>query len=157
VNFHQFAIMNEDQDFFLPINSEEFDLLVDELVTRYQLPNREHAVAIVSNRIQHLPPDQATSTLKYLGHCVLKNLAYQIANQQGNKVQHKMQVDELISRLKADHNDTEARDLLEKAVNVGSTYAKDQLALVDDSPVFPKVVEMKPAKIMVSGPGQEPA
>lgn len=123
----------------LPITVGDFELLIDQLMKKFKLPDRQHAIAIVANRIQHLPPDQSTSTLEYLGNCVLKNLAYQIAQQQGNKVQHIMQVDQLIAQLTSDPHDAQPRDMLEKAVASGSTYAKEQLDKFDQGPDYLKL------------------
>lgn len=122
---------NENAVIFLPTTEKAFDELIKSLVKNYRLPSIEHASAVVANRIQHLPPDQATTTLKYLGHCVLKNIAYQVAQAKAHKAQHEMQVDELMASLKANPNDNQARDHLTRAASEGSEYAKAAIARLE--------------------------
>lgn len=112
----------------LPTTSKDFDRLVKTLVKKYKLPNEDHAAAVVAQRIMHLPPDQAMTTLEYLGHSVLKNMANQLAANKGRGIAHRFQVDELSFQLTADPNNQQARDTLEKAANDGSEYAKQALA-----------------------------
>lgn len=116
-----------DDIIFLPITENAFDELVLELVSRFNLPNVDHAAAVVANAIMHLSPEVATTTLKYLGHYVLHNVAWQIAKIKGQQASHKTQVDALIALLMTEPNNQQARDALEKAVNDGSTYAKEEL------------------------------
>lgn len=110
----------------LPNTEQEFDSLVDTIVRRYHLSNREHAAAVVANRIQHLPPEQSHATIGFLGRCVIKNIAYQIAQAKSSQIHHKQQVDMLVSQLTSDPNDQQARDALDRAVKEGSEYAKAQ-------------------------------
>lgn len=112
---------------FFPTTEEAFDRLIHKLVVKYKLPNEEHAAVVVANRIMHLPPDQATATLDYLGHCVLKNIAYQVAQTKAQKISHKMQIDQLISNLTANINDQQSRDALQMAASQGSEYAHECL------------------------------
>ncbi len=128
------ALYNETVEIFLPTTEEAFDKLIDDLVETYKLPSKEHATAVVANRIQHLPPDQATTTMKYLGHCVLKNIAFQIAQSKHQKVTHKLQIDQLIQVLKGSPNDAQARDAIDKEISEGSEYAKEELAKLDNKP-----------------------
>jgi hypothetical protein len=111
----------------VPITEDEFDELVKEVIERYKLPNREHAEAVIANRICHLPPDQALVSLEYLGHCVIKNIAYQIAQNRGQKMNHKIQIDQLDSILTNNPLDQQALDALSKASEEGSEYAKEIL------------------------------
>jgi hypothetical protein len=136
----------------LPTTEESFNGLINTLVKKYRLPNWEHAAAVVANRIMHLPPDQATTTERYLAHCVLKNIAYQVAQARGQRVAHKGQCDELAARLKAEPNNQEARDTLQKAANEGSDYAKGILAKIDE-PLLKAVPT--PAQVLIET--QEPA
>jgi len=108
----------------LPQTAKEFDALVKTLVTKYKLPTSDHAAAVVANRIMHLPPEQAYTTLEHLGECVLKNVAYQVAKSKGSMIQHKMQVDMIAAELKNNPLNQEAWDALESAVKEGSAYAK---------------------------------
>ena len=112
---------------FVPRTSDEFHAIVAQLMKRYKFQNASHVAAVVANRIQHLPPDQATTTLKYLGDCVIKNMAYQVAQYEGSKIQHEMQIDQWIAAMHSNPDDNQARDNIEKAINAGSTYAKEQL------------------------------
>lgn len=116
---------------FLPTTSDEFEILIDRLVKDYKLPDRNHAAAVVSNRIMHLPPEQATATLEYFGHCVIKNIAFQLAQSKGQMVQHKNQINTLFATLTSTPGDTQARDTLEAAAKDGSEYAKEKLAELD--------------------------
>lgn len=114
-------------EIFVPITEDEFDALVKKVVRLFKLSNEEHASVIIANRIMHLPPDQATTTLRYLGHCVLKNIAYQVASAKGSKISHRLMIDILAANLKADTKDQQSRDALEKASNEGSEYATQVL------------------------------
>ncbi len=115
----------------LPQSPKEFDALVKKLVKKYKLPNEDHASAVLANRIMHLPVDQATVTLEYLGNCILKNVAFQVAQAHSTKIQHKMQVDQIVAALNVNPNDQQAIDALQKAINDGSEYAKTALEKID--------------------------
>jgi hypothetical protein len=119
--------MNRHEKIMLPVTEEAFDLLVNDLVQEYKLPNLEHAAAVIANRIMHLPADQADVVPEYLAHCVLKNVAYQIAQSKGRMLAHKSQVDILAAELKINPLNQEATDALEKAASEGSEYAKKAL------------------------------
>lgn len=111
----------------LPTTPEEFEQLIDTLVAKFDLPKRDHAVAVTANRIMHLPVDVATTTWDYLGACVKKNMAYQVAQAAGKNTAHRTQIDELVSIIKNEPNNMQAIDALDKAANDGSTYAKEAL------------------------------
>lgn len=113
---------------YLPTTEKDFDKLIKVLVKKYKLPSKEHATAVVAMRIMHLPPEQATCTLEYLGHSVLKNMAYQVAEHKTKMVRHKMQVDQLDALLKANPHDQEVLDQLDKEVQAGSEYAKEVMS-----------------------------
>ncbi len=128
----------------LPTTPDLFDKLVDRVVAKYNLPERDHAAAVIANRMMHLPPDQAYCTEQYLAHCVLKNVAYQVAQSKGSQIQHKMQIDALAAALTADPLNQEVIDALEKAANQGSEYAKKVLA---SQSIYPEPVPiLKDAK-----------
>lgn len=124
----------------LPITEAGFDAFIKTLVKTYKLPNEEHAAAVVANRIQHLPVDQAYVSLEHLAHCVLKNVAYQVAQSKSRLIQHKMQIEQLEAALKVNPLDQQALDHLEAAIKEGSTYAQEafdrlhSLKLVPDAP-----------------------
>ena len=128
---------------FLPTTSGDFDRLVKTLVKKYKLPNENHAAAIVAQRIMHLPPDQATTTLEYLGHSVLKNMAFQVANAKARGVAHRHDIDELKARLTSDPNNQQLRDALEKAASEGSDYAKNALSEIQP----PSTAACEPAQV----------
>ncbi len=111
----------------LPTTPTAFDALVDRLAKRYKFENKEHVAAIVANKIQTLPPDQATCTLEYLGHCVMKSMAYLVAREKSQEINHRAQIEVIEAALKANPNNQEALDALEKAANDGSDLAKSVL------------------------------
>ena len=126
---------NDEEQIMLPTTEEQFDKLIDDLTGMYALPNKEHASAVVANRIMHLPADQATSTMRYLGHSVLKNIAYQVAQSKGMRIAHKAQIDQLIQTLKATPNDQQSRDAITKAIGEGSEYAKAEIEKLEPQEV----------------------
>ena len=140
----------------LPTTEDEFNFFISRIVKRYKLPNWDHAAAVIANRIMHLPPDQATTTEKYLAGCVLKNIAYQVAQARGSRIAHHAQIDELIANLKADPNNQQSRDQIQKAANDGSEYAKARLAEFDKPKLtaVPTVEEVTSESIPVDAPAQ---
>lgn len=108
----------------LPTTLDEFDALVSRVVSRFNLTDTHHAAAIISIAIRHLPNDQAHTTLDYLGHTVLKNIANHIANHKSDVLKHGAQIDHLVSLIKADPTDQQARDELTKAASEGSERAQ---------------------------------
>ena len=116
---------------WLPRSLEQFDILVDRVVKKYNIEDRHHAAAIISVAIRQLPNTQATTTLKFLGESVLKNLANYIANTKGDMLKHEGQVTQLADLIRQEPNNQEAWDGLRKAANDGSPLAKDQLAKLE--------------------------
>ncbi len=112
-----------DRKIKLPTTLLEYDQLVRKVVEKYKFTDYNHTSAIISVAIRHLPPDQAYSTVKYLGDYVSKNLANYIANHKSQTLQHEAQIDQLVNILTTDPNDNQARDALIKAKNEGSEYA----------------------------------
>lgn len=110
-----------------PVTDAQFDALVDAVCARFNLTNREHAESVIAIRISHLPPDQASATLEYFGHCVIKNIAFQLAQARCSRAQHKVQIDNIDAVLTASPCDQQALDALQKAVDQGSEYAKKVL------------------------------
>lgn len=135
----------------LPITEDQFNNLITHLVKKYELPNWDHAAAVVANRIMHLPPDQATTTERYLSQCVLKNIAFQVAQARGQRISHMNQVEELVSVLKAEPNNQQARDTLQKAANEGSPHAKAALEKIEGPGLT--LVPSKPAEEMTAPTG----
>lgn len=129
-------VIPEDKTLDLPTTEKAFDMLVDEVCDRYNIVNKEHAAAVIANRIMHLPVDQATTTLRYMGSCVRKNISYQIAQAKGSRIAHVHQIDDIVQVLKTDPNNAEARDALVKAAADGSAYANEQIAKLD-APLAP--------------------
>ena len=117
----------KDELIYVPTDVDSFNALIDELVEKWQLPNWEHAAAVVANRIMHLPVDQATTSHTYLAHCVIKDQAYQIARFRGQTIAHQNQIDTLVSELTTDPLNQQARDALESAFLNGSQVAKEGL------------------------------
>lgn len=112
----------------LPTTPEQFDALVSKVVKKYKLSDPHHAAAIISVAIRHLPNEQATTSLKYLGHSVLKNLANYVAHHKAETMKHDAQIDQLVSMLRSDPNDQQAMDALTKAATEGSPKAIEALA-----------------------------
>lgn len=119
---------------YLPKSPEEFDSLVDLICRKYRLTDKHHAAAIISVAIRHLPNDQATTTLKYLGHSVLKNISNYVAYNKAEILKHESQVNQLVDMIKADPNNQQAWDELNKAASEGSDKAKAALALLQPEP-----------------------
>lgn len=113
---------------YLPTTPEQFDSLVAKVVKKYKLSDSHHAAAIISVAIRHLPNEQATTKLKYLGHSVLKNLANYVAYHKAETMKHDSQIDQLVSLLRTDPNDQQAMDALTKAATDGSEKAKEAIA-----------------------------
>ncbi len=114
----------------LPTTLVAFDELVKKLVKKYKFKDANHAAAILSVAIRHLPATQAHATLEYFGDYINKNLANYVANHMSQKLQHEAQVDQLVSLLKEDPANNQARDGLEQAANDGSAYAAKALELI---------------------------
>lgn len=112
----------------LPITTSEFENLVTRVVKKYELTDRHHAAAIISVAIRHLPNTQAYTTLEYLGHSVLKNIANYVANHKGETLRHESQIAQLVNILTNDPNNLQAFDELTRASNEGSEQAKAALA-----------------------------
>lgn len=107
----------------LPVTPHDYDKLVGIICHKYKLRDAHHAAAILSIAIRHLPPEQYTCTLDYLGHYILKNIANHVADHKSKLLQHEAQIDHLVHLLIQDPLNVEARDGLEKAANEGSEYA----------------------------------
>lgn len=112
----------------LPTTLAEFDELVSRVVKKYKLHDTNHAAAVISVAIRHLPNEEAYTTLNYLGQCVLKNIANYVANHKSETMKHASQVEHLASILLTDPNNQQALDELQKAADQGSTLAKDALS-----------------------------
>ena len=110
----------------LPTTLDEFDKLSALIVKKYKLTDPHHAAAILSVAIRHIPNDEAYTTLDYLGHSILKNIANYVANHRGDTLRQKAQIDALAAMVKADPNNQQAWDELEKiAADSSQEGAKD--------------------------------
>ena len=114
----------------LPTTPEAFDSLVELIVKKYGLVDKNHAAACVSVAIRHLPVEQAYTTYDYLGHYVIKNIANYVAHHKAELMKHNSQVDQLEQIIKLDPGNQQARDELTKAAKDGSEYAKEAAARV---------------------------
>lgn len=112
---------------WLPNIGEEFDAIVATLMEHYGFTDPDRVGAILANRIQHLPVDQSTTTLEYLGGCVRKSIAYDLARLKAQEIGHKLEVGQLVAMLKANPNDDEPRNHLQMAADAGSKLAKQAL------------------------------
>ena len=142
----------------LPQTKEEYEALIETLVKKYKLPDYQHASVVVANGIKHLGPDQDTASHRQLAARVRKNVAYQIAENIGSKINHEIQVDQLASILKVTPNDQQARDALEKASKEGSLYAQAALDRLDGSVRSPAYLSAVPnEETPLPGTASEPA
>lgn len=108
----------------LPTSPDQFDQLVSKIVKKYKLKDANHAAAIISLAIRHLPNNKAYTTYRFLGHTILKNIANQVANHKAEVIKHNGQVDQLVSMITQDPSNQQARDELQKAADEGSEKAK---------------------------------
>lgn len=115
----------------LPTTIAEFDSLVARVVKKYNLKDAHHAAAIISVAIRHLDNQTAYTTLDYLGQSVLKNIANHVADHKSQVLRHTAQIDHLVSLLRTEPSNTQARDELQKAANDGSDVAKKALENID--------------------------
>jgi hypothetical protein len=127
----------------LPITEEEFDNLVNRLVKKYKFPDSQLVAAVLANKIMHLPPEQATTTLEVLRDCIYKSMAYGVARTKTSKMQHKLQIEDLLKHLTANPNDQQALDNLQRAADEGSDYAREALAKLTGED-RPKIVSIVP-------------
>lgn len=111
----------------LPRTQTEFKTLVDKVVEKYDLPNKDHAAAVIGIAITHTARDQAFVTMDHLGYSVIRNIAYQVAQSTVSEMNHKNQIDQLSAMLSSDPFNQQALDQLEKASKEGSDYAKEAL------------------------------
>lgn len=122
-----FGKEEEHENVLVPQTEEEFDDLVIVIGNMTESENFEHVEAVLADRIQRMPPDQAFTTYDYLAQCVWKSRGYLLARARAQKIQSKMQVDEIAAHLKVDPNDQQAIDQLEQAAKAGNTYAQQVL------------------------------
>lgn len=118
----------------LPTTDREFEALVSRIMGVYKLESRQHTAAIIAGTIMHLPPHQAYCKMDFLGHSVLKNLAYQLARNKSNLIQHEMSINMLESNLVASPGDAQSMDALEKAAREGSEAARAALDRIAGRP-----------------------
>jgi hypothetical protein len=115
----------------LPRTVEEFDALVNKVITKYNIEHKEHAASVIIGAIKRIPVDQGYTTLEYLGNTVIKAIAYTICEHKSNVLGYEAHVAEMkrfAEMLSKNPFDQEGRDGLEKAANAGSKVAKDILS-----------------------------
>lgn len=117
-----------EKDITLPVTEDAFDELIRIIMKKYKFTDQEHTIAVVSNRIQMMPADQAHTNIQYLADCVTKSLAYSIARHKATILRHQHEVNELDKVLTADPLDQQALDALTRAVSEGSELAKAVLS-----------------------------
>jgi hypothetical protein len=121
----------------LPRTPEQYDALVARIAKVYKLTDLAHATATIGSAIAHLPNEQAWTTMEYLGGTVLNNLAKQVAFHRGQIVRHESEVLQLVTMLQSDPANQQARDALQRAIDQGSKFAKDELEKLGITPVTP--------------------
>jgi hypothetical protein len=128
----------------VPQSEIDFDELVDELVRRFELPDKTHAAVVLANTIQRLPADQCYSTLNHFGNCILKSIGYSVALHKSRMLNQRQQIDVIAQTLKSNPHDQQALDALESASKEGSEYAKEVLSLYRPVDAGDNVVQMTP-------------
>ena len=111
----------------LPTTLEEYESLLDRVIAKFKLTDRHHAKALMAMAIKHTTVTDAYTTLDYLGHYILHNIAWYVADNVSKTLQHKAQVEQLEAILKTDPNNQQAMDALQKAANEGSEDAKSAI------------------------------
>lgn len=109
----------------LPTTHEGFQSLVDMVVKKYGYSNPKHAASVIAVKIMHLPTDQSQVELDYFARCIDRNLAHNVADQMNKRANHEFGIDQIEQELSLNPNNQQAWDDLEKAVEMGSPYAKD--------------------------------
>jgi hypothetical protein len=132
------------EDLLLPQSEAQFDELVEELAVRYHVSDKTHVAVVLGNQIQRLPPEQCFSTLDYLGHSILKSIAYSVALHKTRIMSQKAQIDHIAAILKANPYDQQALDALETASKEGSEYAKEILSLYRPVDAGDNILQMNP-------------
>lgn len=112
---------------YLPRDSEQYDALVEKVVKRFKLKDKHHAAALISGAIRHIPNEEAQTTIKFLGHYVLKNLANYVAYHKAEELKHEASITNLVNEIEKDQFNQEAWDKLDKAAEEGSEAAKKAL------------------------------
>lgn len=115
----------------LPQTLAEFDTLVEKVCKRYKLQDSNHAAAIISVAIRHIPNDKSYTTLEYLGQTVQKNIANHIADHKSQMLRHGAEIEMLLSKIKENPLDQQSRDALQKAANDGSEAALNAIASLE--------------------------
>jgi hypothetical protein len=136
--------LSENDDLILPQTEEEFDLLTDEIMKRFPIQDRTHAAVVIAAQMQRLPPDSCYSTLKFLGGCILKSIAYSVALHKSRVLSQKAQIDHIAALLKTNPYDQQALDALETALKEGSDYAKEILSLYRPVDAGDNILKMSP-------------
>lgn len=133
-----------DDEILLPQTEEEFDKLTGTIAQLFNIGDKTLVAAVLANQIQRLPPEQAYSTIKALGEPVLKSIAYSVALSKSRKLDHRMQIDNLASLLKANPHDQQALDALDAASKEGSEYAAEILSLYRPEDAGDNVIKINP-------------
>lgn len=63
----------------LPITSDEFDSLLDEVVEKFQLPDNDDVEEACATAIMHLPPGKAYVPIAYFGNAAIQQLSKVVA------------------------------------------------------------------------------
>jgi hypothetical protein len=107
---------------------KEFEFLVSQICKKYKFKAVDHVKAVVALRIQHLPPDQGTTTLQHMADCVRKNMSYQLCQHITMSLKHRAELEQLDHMLTENPFNQQALDAIHKAANEGSEEAKKLVA-----------------------------
>jgi len=109
---------------FVPSTPEAFENIVNDVFHVVKNSDINHVRSVVANRICHLPPDQAMVSADYFAHCVIKSMSYSVAMNQISQMKAEVTVEQLDSVLTTEPGNQQARDDLQKLVDLGNDSAK---------------------------------
>lgn len=116
----------------LPVTEQQFIDLVEQISQdNPDIESKARIAAAVSLAISFLPKDKGTVELETMSSLVRKSISTHFSQYMAQKLGHEATVDQLISELKTDPGNMQARDQLQQAIDSGSLYAKNALAKLE--------------------------
>lgn len=129
----------------LPRMQSQFDALAARVIKKFRLTDIRHTHALMANAIKALPPTAAHTTLEYLGHYIIHNIGWHIADRKSKILQHEGQIEDLESQCRQDPNNAQPRDALIKAAAEGSPAAREALERLGTPVIETKAEIVNPA------------
>lgn len=111
----------------LPRSVEEFDQLVQDVITCFKFKNdidQKQIAGIISVALRRLPNECGSTTIGFLGNTVVRQICAQICNFKSQVISAEIKAETLIHRLAADPNDQQSLDELQK-------FADDKLPMAE--------------------------